>query len=192
LDSLALLLQLLRAGHRVLPVYVRFGLRWEAAERYWLHRQLRQVRQPRLDALHTVRLPVAALYGAHWSLQGRYVPSHRSRDAAVYLPGRNLLLLTAAGLVCAQQGIGTLAVGTLRSNPFGDASPGFFRAMGRCLTAAFQHPMRVIAPLRTMTKAQVLAAMPTLPVALTFSCLAPRGRRACGGCNKCAERARLA
>lgn len=190
-DSAALALRLLRAGHRIAPLYVRFGLRWEAAELFWLRRLLRRLRAPGLGALQVVSLPAASLYGAHWSRTGRPVPSRRSRDAAVYLPGRNLLLLTAAGLVCAQQGIGTIALGILRSNPFGDASPSFFRAMSRVLSAAFAQSIRVITPLQHMTKAQVRAAVPQVPAPLTFSCLNPRGTQHCGRCNKCAERARI-
>jgi len=190
LDSAVLVHRLLGTGCRLLPVYVRCGLRWEAAELHWLRRFLRAVRSPQLAQLVVVDIPVRSLYGAHWSLKGRHVPSSRSPDAAVYLPGRNIFLLSAAAVICAKRGISTIALGTLRSNPFGDATPAFFRQFSACLTRALQHPIRIVTPLRRLTKTQVIRGTPSASLHLTFSCLAPRHYQPCGRCNKCAERAK--
>lgn len=197
LDSAALVHRLLAQGGRVVPLYLRCGLLWEPAELYWLKRFLRALRVPRLAPLIVVDLPLRSLYGSHWSLTGRGIPSARSTDAAVYLPGRNALLLTAAAIACAARGINRLAIGTLRGNPFGDASPAFFRRLGACLSGALAHPVRIEAPLRRLGKADLIRAAAGTPLALTFSCLRPRlpaGRQAawhhCGACNKCAERRR--
>ena len=190
LDSAALVHRLLSTGRRLLPVYVRCGLRWEAAELYWLRRFLAAVRSPQVAPLVIVDIPVRSLYGSHWSLTGRCVPSSRSPDAAVYLPGRNVLLLSAAAIACAQRGISTIALGTLRSNPFADATPLFFKRLSTCLTQALEHSIRIITPLRRLKKAQVIRSASQLPFHLTFSCLQPRGHQSCGRCNKCAERAK--
>ena len=190
LDSAALMRRLLAQGGRVVPLYLRCGLRWEPAELSWLRRFLRAVRSPRLDSLVIVDMPLRSLYGSHWSLTGRRVPGRRSADAAVYLPGRNALLLTAAAIICTNRGINRLAIGTLKHNPFGDASPSFFRRMSSCLSEALAHPIRVIAPLRRLTKTQLVLAAAGTPMALTYSCLRPHGTRHCGRCNKCAERKR--
>jgi 7-cyano-7-deazaguanine synthase len=123
-------------------------------------------------------------------MTGRGVPGPRSADASVYLPGRNLLLLGAAGVAAAELGMTRLAVGTLRGNPFGDASPRFFRSMARSLRQAVGRPMTVTAPLRRFTKPQLIRAWRHLPLELTFSCLRPSGVRPCGRCNKCTERQR--
>ena len=190
LDS-AVLLHRVQASHRrVAPLYVRCGLRWEAAERYWLRRYLKAVRVPGLEPLRVAPMSLPSLYGAHWSLTGRGVPSARSVDSAVYLPGRNVLLLSAAAILCAQQGLSTIALGILKGNPFGDASPEFLAQMARCLTIALRHPIRIVAPLRQLSKTDLLRSRDTIPFELTFSCLRPRGRLHCGRCNKCAERAR--
>ena len=188
LDSAALVHRLLSTGRRLLPVYVRCGLRWEAAELYWLRRFLRAVRSPQVAPLVVVDVSVRSLYGAHWSLTGQRVPSSRSADAAVYLPGRNMLLISAVAIVCAQRGISTVALGTLRGNPFADATPLFFKRLSTCLTQALQHSIRIITPLRRLKKAQVIRAAFRLPFQFTFSCLQPRGHHPCGRCNKCAER----
>ena len=207
LDSAALLTRRLRAGDRVAPLYLRCGLLWEAAELHWLRRFLRSVRSPRLLPLQVLDVPLRSTYGApstslrgpsraqsrdgaHWSLTGRRVPGASSADEAVELPGRNALLLTHAAVLCARRGIATIAIGTLAGNPFGDATPRFFRDLAACLSRALGRRIRVLAPLRRMTKPALIRTTPGVPWALTFSCLRPRGRRHCGRCNKCAERRR--
>ena len=187
LDSAFLIHHLLGRRARVLPLYVCCGLRWEAAEVSALRRLMRAMASPRLLPLRQAELPLRSLYGAHWSLSGR-VPSAGSPDAAVYLPGRNLFLLSAASVVCAQAGAGAIALGTLAGNPFGDAAPGFFRRMSACLSQALDRPVRIETPLRRLAKAQLIRNAPRLRYDLTVSCLAPRGRLHCGRCNKCAER----
>ena len=190
LDSAALLHRLLAQGRRVQPLYVREGLRWEGAELRWLRRWLAALRTQRLAPLLIADLPLTGLYRGHWSRTGRGTPGSRSADAAVYLPGRNVLLLAAAGLVCAQRRLHTIALGILQGNPFGDASPRFLRTMGLSLTQALRHPIRILAPLRSLRKAALIRSSADVPLALTFSCLNPRGDRHCGRCNKCAERRR--
>ena len=83
LDSGALVHRLLSRAGTLTPVYVRCGLHWEDAEVYWLRRLLQAVRSPRLTPLRMVDLPLRSVYGAHWSLAGRHVPSARSADRAV-------------------------------------------------------------------------------------------------------------
>jgi 7-cyano-7-deazaguanine synthase len=188
LDSAILLALESKSGRDVWPVYVRCGLAWEPAELYWLRRFLRASRLPRLLPLSILSFPVRELYGSHWSLSGRGVPGARSAEAAVYLPGRNLLLLGMAGVAASQRGVARLALGTLRGNPFGDASPRFFRSMAGVLRQALESPFSISAPLKRFTKSQLIRGWRNLPLELTFSCLRPSGLRSCGRCNKCAER----
>lgn len=190
LDSALLLHHLLASGTRLFPLYLRCGFSWEGAELYWLRRFLRAVRAPGLRSLRVVDTPLRSTYGPHWSLTGRRIPGAMSRDAAVYLPGRNALLLSYAAIICAQRKASTVVLGTLKSNPFSDASPTFFRDMSACLSRALHHPLRVLTPLRRVTKAQLIRSAASAPLGLTFSCLRPRGHRHCGRCNKCAERRR--
>lgn len=189
-DSAALVDRLLRQGSRVCPLYVRFGLRWERAELYWIRRLLKAMRASGLEPLAVVDAPLDSLYGSHWSISGGRVPGRRSADRAVYLPGRNVLLASYAAIFCAGQGVSTIAWGILKSNPFGDASPRFFAELGRCLSQALGRRIRLVAPLRAMRKGDVIRMAHGVPLALTYSCLQPQGRVHCGRCNKCAERAR--
>lgn len=190
LDSAVLLHRLFQRGQRLVPVYVRCGFMWEPTELYWMRRLLRTFSRRRVSPLRVVTLPLQSVYGSHWSFTARRIPGARSADAAVYLPGRNVLLLTAAAIVCAQHRGSGIALGTLRGNPFGDATPRFFRQMAACLSQALSHPIRILTPLRHMRKSELIRHAAGVPFELTFSCLHPRGRCHCGGCNKCAERRR--
>jgi 7-cyano-7-deazaguanine synthase len=181
LDSCVLAADLAKRYRQVRTVFVQQGLIWEKAELRALRRFLKAVGLPVPVVLP---MPVGKLYRQHWSVTGKGTPSARSADAAVYLPERNSLLLSAAAVFCAQEGIGTIAVGTLAGNPFDDATPKFFREFGRLAG------VRVIAPFRKLSKPQVVRRGRNLPLHLTFSCLAPQRGRHCGRCNKCAERRR--
>src|SRR5262245_43368462 len=98
LDSAILLAEMLRQREVVHPLYVQFGLYWEAEELRHLRRFLGAVRRPSLRSLHVLDLPVRDLYGDHWSMTGHGVPDALSPDDAVFLPGRNVLLLAKAML----------------------------------------------------------------------------------------------
>ncbi len=172
------------------PVYVRFGFAWERAELAHLRRFLRAARLPRLRPLAVVDLPVADSYGRHWSVTGRGAPGTRSDDRRMYLPGRNLLLLSRGALLCARLRAPVLALGTLGGNPFADASARFRGLMGRAASVALGTRIRVVAPFARTDKAGVLRQGRGLPLHLTFTCVAPRRGRHCGRCNKCAERRR--
>lgn len=190
-DSAVLCVDLLRRFDRVFPIYVRFGLRWEEAELAGLRDFLDAVDRPGLMPLCVLDEPVGDVYGGgHWSVAGPGVPGASSPDEAVYLPGRTLLLAAKAAVWCRLRGIGTMALGTLGSNPFPDSTPEFDRDMESAIGRALGGRFRLIRPFAGMTKAEVLRRGAGLPLDLTFSCLQPVGVGHCGRCNKCAERRR--
>ncbi len=126
LDSAILVADLMSEGREVTPIYVRFGLGWEDVEVLHLKRFLASMPESGIKPLIVLDLPVADIYGAHWSVTGHDVPDDNSPDEAVYLPGRNLLLLAKSSVWCALNGIPTIALGTLAANPFPDADRAFF------------------------------------------------------------------
>jgi 7-cyano-7-deazaguanine synthase len=190
LDSAILLGETLRHHAAVQPIYVRQGLLWEGAELDHLDRFLDALRQPALRPLVVLDLPVADVYGDHWSLHGRGAPGAETADEAVYLPGRNVLLLAKSLLWCHLHGITTLALATLRGNPFPDATPEFFSSYTEMINRAVGGAVRTRRPFEAMSKADAMRLGHGLPLELTLSCLRPVAGRHCGACNKCAERRR--
>lgn len=187
-ESAALLEYLIRRGVRVQPLYVRQGYRWEAVELQWLKRLLRAWPRRRLAPLVVLQAPVKPFALRHWALGRGPVPGARTPDRAMELPARNLFLFAAAGAWCARHGVRSVAHGTLATNPFPDARPDFFRGMSFVLSRALKRKFQLEAPLRHLTKAQVVRLADPRLLRLSFSCINPQRGRHCGRCNKCAER----
>ena len=188
LDSCILLGTLLNEGRRVRPFYVRSQLIWEPEELLAVGRCLQALSSPLVDELVLLDLPLADLYGDHWSMTGREPPDASSPDDAVYLPGRNALLVIKAALWCQLHGIDQLALAVLESNPFADAKSEFFRSLQSALNCGRGRHVSIVRPFARLSKRQVMELGRRLPLELTFSCIAPAGGLHCGQCNKCAER----
>jgi 7-cyano-7-deazaguanine synthase len=188
-DSAILVADQASQGRVVHPVYIRFGLGWEEVEEAHLRRFLAALPDGEgIQPLTVMELPIADVYGAHWSVSGTDVPDETTADDAVYLPGRNLLLLAKTTVWCALHGIGAIALGTLRGNPFTDSSRQFFSGLASLASLALSHPIEVLTPYAELTKVEVLNRGRGLPLELTFSCVAPVDGNHCQACNKCAER----
>jgi 7-cyano-7-deazaguanine synthase len=207
LDSAVLLVDEAASGD-VQPIYVSAGLAWEAAELAVVSRFLEQA------PLGAARRPLVSLsvdmrdvYAAtHWAVAGK-PPAYHTPDEDVYLPGRNIVLLTKAAVYCAVAGIDRIVIGTLAHNPFPDATPEFRGAMARALSLGLDQPLHIDAPYAGTEKSAVIrrGAALGVPFELTLSCMsassrqsavgsqqsADSGRRAalhCGECSKCRER----
>src|SRR3954464_7131900 len=80
IDSAVLLDQLLGHGWQVVPFYVRTGCVWESSELDATRRFLAKLEQSAARASRALRdlvmldIPLADLYGDHWSLSGGDVP----------------------------------------------------------------------------------------------------------------------
>jgi 7-cyano-7-deazaguanine synthase len=189
LDSSILLGQLLNHGWHVRSFYVRTGCVWQEQELAAVGRLWDALRQPRLEELVQLELPVDDLYAGHWSMTGEAVPDRYSSDEAVFLPGRNPLLLLKPALWCALHGVPKLALATLAANPFDDAKPDFFERFEAMIQQATGSELRIVRPFEMLSKRCVMQLGHDVPLELTFSCLAPVDGLHCGRCNKCAERA---
>ena len=152
LDSAILCVDLLREYPRVVPLYIRSGLRWEASEIAALNQFLSHVEAEGLDGLIVLDEPIAEVYGSHWSTDGRAVPGSETADEAVYLPGRNLLLTVKAAIWCRLRGIRALALGSLGSNPFPDSTPDFFRKLEDLLNQAMGGDITTDSALRLLAQ----------------------------------------
>jgi 7-cyano-7-deazaguanine synthase len=195
---------------RVLPVYVKVGLAWEAAEIAMVERLLRApVLANRCEPLTIVEFTMRDVYPpSHWAIRG-VPPAYDTPDEDVYLTGRNLVLLTKAGVVAARHGAHRIALGPLAGNSFPDARPEFFAAMSDALSLGLDHQIEVVTPFLEREKPAVIQCGVELgvPLELTLSCMspvitslpAPPASPAlsalpalpafhCGLCSKCRER----
>ena len=194
LDSAVLLVQ--EAQQRqVIPAYVSVGLAWEAAERQMLADFLAaQALDGMIAPLETLEFSMRDVYApTHWAIVGT-PPAYDTPDEDVYLTGRNLVLLTKAGVLAASRRASRIVLGILAGNPFPDATPRFFEAMGQALTLGLDHGIAIATPFAHLHKDDVIARGRDLgvPFELTLSCMNPvleDGRaRHCGLCSKCRER----
>jgi 7-cyano-7-deazaguanine synthase len=190
LDSAILLGDALRRQSVIHPIYIRCGLFWEPAELAFLGRYLEALRCQTIRPLTVLQQPAGDLYDNHWSITGRGVPDAHTADESVFLPGRNVLLLSKALLWCHLYRVPALALGSLQTNPFPDATPAFFRGMQDLVNQSVQGDMVIRLPFAGMKKSDVMRLGHGLPLELSFSCINPQDGRHCGTCNKCAERRR--
>jgi 7-cyano-7-deazaguanine synthase len=188
LDSAVLLGTMIDDYSAVHPIYVRCGLAWETVERESLDRFLAAIARPPVMPLVTLDVPVADLYGEHWSTTGHEVPGPETLDEAVYLPGRNVLLLGKALLWCHLHKVPALALATLARNPFPDATPAFFREFADAVNRSVGGDVHILTAFAGLSKTEVVRCGRHLPLQYTMSCLQPTDGRHCGRCNKCAER----
>ena len=190
LDSAVLTWTMMQDDSAVQPVYVRTGMVWEEVEFRWLERFLAAIASPQLRPVRVLAFPLGDMYGAHWSVGGDGRPEYDAPNEADYLPGRNIILLSKTAVFCALNRIGRIAMGTLVSNPFPDATDDFFEQMAAALSTGLAHQIRVERPFARLHKSDVVRLGASLPLELTFTCNNPAGELHCGDCNKCAERQR--
>jgi len=180
---------------RVLPVYVSVGLAWEAAEVAMVEQLLSApVFANRAEPLIRVEFTMRDVYPpTHWAIRG-VPPAYDTPDEDVYLSGRNLVLLTKAGVVAARHDAHRIALGPLAGNPFPDARPAFFSAMAGAMSLGLDHAIEIATPFLEWDKAAVVRRGVELgvPFELTLSCMAPTitdgPPQHCGLCSKCRER----
>jgi 7-cyano-7-deazaguanine synthase len=189
LDSAVLAASEARSS-RVHPIYIAAGMAWEPEELAALEPLLLSPPFTTLAPLARLTFTVRDLYPpTHWALRGE-PPAFDTPDEDVYLTGRNIILLTKAGIYCAQHGIARIVLGPLAGNPFPDATPEFFDSMAHALSLGLAQSIRIDAPFAAKHKAEVIAMGLELgvPLELTLSCMNPKGGLHCGMCSKCRER----
>jgi 7-cyano-7-deazaguanine synthase len=196
IESAVLLSELSKRCRQVVPLYFECGLSWEPVEKQHLMQYLRALAAPNVSEVTAISLPIRDLYRQHWSVTGLDVPDSKSDDSAVFLPGRNILLLSKAAVFCSLNEAQAIAMGPLAANPFADATDDFFAAMESAVSIGLDRRIAVMRPFKSLHKPQVVELGANLPLHLTMSCIQPVANHTegggtfmhCGDCNKCAER----
>jgi 7-cyano-7-deazaguanine synthase len=108
--------------------------------------------------------------------------------ADAFLPCRNLFFLTVAAAFAFQQGASGVGIGLLSDSfsIFPDQTRSFLADAQATLTRALGRAMKVVAPLMTYSKADVLKVAKDRGITATYSCHAGR-ETPCGACVACRE-----
>ncbi|MEG3594298.1 MAG: 7-cyano-7-deazaguanine synthase [Chloroflexota bacterium] len=187
LDS-AILLADLAKSNKTRPIYVRSGLRWENEEISSLQSFIETINNPLISEIVTLSIDGSSLYGKkHWSLCGE-VPAYDEPDENVYIPGRNLILVGLAAIWCSSHNISSIFLGSLKGNPFTDATDNFIKDYSEILKIGLNKDISVQAPYRGKNKIELIKEFKHLPLDKTMTCMQPVGMIHCNACNKCKER----
>jgi 7-cyano-7-deazaguanine synthase len=163
--------------------------RWQAAALARV-REHRVVRLPALAALAAGR--TALLPGGPPVPDLARVPPAARDQPPTYVPNRNLVLLALAAAYAEACGCPVLFYGAHAGDQHGywDCTPLFVRRLNRVLALNRRRPVRVEAPFAGQAKSALVRRGVRLGVdfAHTWSCYRG-GRRPCGRCPTCVERA---
>jgi 7-cyano-7-deazaguanine synthase len=185
-DSSSLIAYYRDRGFIVHPLYVRFGFIWEKAELYWLRRQLKFFKSRNIRQLQVLDVSGLSHLANHWGKTRKNIPGNNSAWDSVFLPGQNYLLLACAASYCRNINVHRIAIGTLRNNPFDDASPSYRNQVSQLASLSFEIKFKIEAPFYKWKKMKVIRRWPEL-LARSFSCYNPIGYKPCGACAKCGE-----
>ncbi|MEW6735113.1 MAG: 7-cyano-7-deazaguanine synthase [Acidobacteriota bacterium] len=188
LDSCVMLVRLTEHFDTVQPVFIRNGHPWEDAEVAALRRFLAAVARAAILPLAEISLPIRGILDQHWGEQG-YRPGFNDGYTANFIPGRNIVLLSAVAISAFVYNHANIALGILKGNPYPDSQPSFFQTFEAMIWSGLNYQIRIITPLIDLEKEAVIVLGRDLPLELSFSCVNPQDGRHCGAyCNKCAER----
>ncbi len=182
----AILLQEGLKKHQVHPLYIASGCHWEMVEQFWLTKLLDFFSSPALSPLTILHSDLTPIFSQHWSYSGQNIPA--SSDEHLYIPGRNMHLLSQAALFCKARGIEEIWIGILIENRWADGQPPFLRLFEQACSKGLEIPIKIQTPFAQLNKGELIAKNSDFPYHLTFSCIDPQGNDHCGNCNKCSER----
>lgn len=191
LDSAVLLADAAARFEGAQPIYVSAGLAWEPQERAMAARFLSSLPSTaQIRPMVTLEVTMRDVFPAsHWAIRGD-APGFDTPDSDVFIDGRNIILLSKAGVFAARAGLSRILIGPLSGNPFPDASPEFFATMARALSVGLGAGIEIDAPFLNLKKADVirLGLERNVSFELTLSCMQPVDGKHCGQCSKCRER----
>jgi 7-cyano-7-deazaguanine synthase len=180
LDSTLVAKLALEEGLQIFPLFVDYGQR--ARDREFAACQL---------AMNKLGLPDPAI--AELSGYGKLIRSgltdsnlHIIEDA--FTPGRNMLFLLTAAAFAHQKNADAISIGLLHESTslFPDQTSRFLVEAERMISLCMGRPIKVLAPLSSFTKQDVVALAEVKGISQTYSCHLGE-EEPCGDCIACNE-----
>jgi 7-cyano-7-deazaguanine synthase len=179
LDSTVCLKLFQASGLDALPVFINYGQRNLEFELGSLQENCRD---------HQFRNPtIIDLKGFGESIRTGLTSETKDVYCDAFTPNRNLLFLTIAGSIAYDRGCSKLALGFLNANNaiFPDQTDAFLQSVEQTLSASLGTDISIHAPLRDMSKQEVLKLAKSLGIVRYYSCHS--GGEPCGHCIACLE-----
>jgi 7-cyano-7-deazaguanine synthase len=139
--------------------------------------------------LHELPEPTVVSLGGYGALLSSGLTDPRKHVFEnAFLPCRNLLFVTVGAAYAFQCGATSLGIGLLDEafSLFPDQTRGFLSDTEALLSRCLAKPIKLVAPLMSFSKADVLAIARTKGITGTYSCHAGT-ERPCGICVACRE-----
>jgi 7-cyano-7-deazaguanine synthase len=135
---------------------------------------------------HDIELEYAGRIADHYQVPyiRRNLPFMPRIDDVVFA-GRNAVLIAMGAAIAQERGLDTVVIGSNFSDAqrFPDCRPPFIKAMNEA--CKFAYGVSAVAPLLTMSKAQIVAEAREIGLPETWTCYAPKDGRQCGECYAC-------
>ncbi len=180
LDSTVMALLAKEEGLTQFPLFIDFG-------QLGRDRELQACRTNFLK--HDLPAPQIASLGGYGALlsSGLTDPNKHILDDA-FLPCRNLMFLTVGAAYAFQCGAATLGIGLLDDafHLFPDQTKAFLADAEAVLSKSLGNPIKLVAPLMSFSKAEVLEIAKAKGITGTYSCHAGT-ETPCGVCIACRE-----
>ncbi|MFN3598194.1 MAG: 7-cyano-7-deazaguanine synthase [Aquificaceae bacterium] len=176
-ESTCLLYLYLKEEWLVYTLYVRAGYGWEVYE-IQKAKELWSFTKRKFKNLMPLRI---------LSLPNPERIKDRKHSQDIFIPLRNLSLITCAGNYAYLKGIKHIAIGSLGLYPFYDNNLQYMQTLQSLIK------MEIHTPFMGMEKHEVIKRFSKgVPLERTFSCINPKRVKnkilACGMCKKCKER----
>lgn len=186
LDSTTLAYSLIAQGIDFMPLFINYGQHSSNTELT----TLREV----LPARFREKIEVVDVSAVYRGSSSRLVVApdlwrERVEDEDLFLPQRNLLILSIGAAFAESRGMTKVYAGFIETHraPGADCCDPFFEIMDRLMHQSGQ--VEIVLPLRRLSKAEVaqLGVKVGAPIGQTFSCLAAAAIP-CGACPNCVDR----
>lgn len=186
LDSTTLAYWLENKGIPFIPLFVNYGQHSHQTELAALREVL-----PRYSSKHLAVVDISSVYQGSSSrmIVEPDLWQERVQDEDLFLPQRNLVLLSVGAAFAQTRGISDLFAAFIETDkaPGSDCCNAFFALLEPLLRQTGNVTVQL--PFRTMSKRQVAKLGSDLgaPIGKTFSCLAAASMP-CGACPNCVDR----